>query len=565
MKRMLGTVAALLCLSVALPAQAVRPREGATVVHPSPVATPHKRTPALTPTAPDALTRALAQGRIDPARYALERWASVWHPRAVRARFGDVLPADPHALTMLARDLQVRVGNLRGHLLARAQRLLARPTDGKGDPEGDGYSVPEKPPFCDAHVCIHYVRRSPDKVPAGDHNGNSIPDYVESAGAVMANVWQREVAQMGFRAPKSDLSSDNDGGNAKLDVYLADVGKRYYGYCQTDDPHLTQGSNYRYGDGSAYCVLDNDYAGFGYPDPLDPLKVTAAHEFFHAVQFAYDYFEDDWLLEGTASMMEDEVYDRIDDNLQYLGSSPLNDPSIPLDKDTDRVYGTWIFWRFLTEYFGSAKDHDISVLRDIFAKVDWSPTGPDQYSAQALANVVNARKIGGTRWHFSWAFADFGAWNASPKTYYEEGGKYRTSQVAKTAKITGSNPKVASVARLDHLTNRYVSILRGSGVRNTADLRVSIDGPASSASPEATALVFKDGGGVALRVISLDSNGNGSVTVGFGGDVRKVVVVTSNASVRFTKCYKFLTPYSCWGGVPVDDGRSFAMTATLIQ
>jgi hypothetical protein len=38
-----------------------------------------------------------------------------------------------------------------------------------------------------------------------------------------------------------------------------------------------------------------------------PLKVTAAHEFFHAVQFAYDIGEDGWLMESTATWMEEHV------------------------------------------------------------------------------------------------------------------------------------------------------------------------------------------------------------------------------------------------------------------
>jgi hypothetical protein len=47
-------------------------------------------------------------------------------------------------------------------------------------------------------------------------------------------------------------------------------------------------------------VLDDDYSTSQFPDPpLVSLDVTAAHEFFHAVQFAYDYFEDSWLMEGT--------------------------------------------------------------------------------------------------------------------------------------------------------------------------------------------------------------------------------------------------------------------------
>ena len=45
------------------------------------------------------------------------------------------------------------------------------------------------------------------------------------------------------------------------------------------------------------------------PTSVNPMRVTAAHEFFHAIQFAYDVDEDLWFMEGTATWVEDEVYD----------------------------------------------------------------------------------------------------------------------------------------------------------------------------------------------------------------------------------------------------------------
>ncbi len=57
--------------------------------------------------------------------------------------------------------------------------------------------------------------------------------------------------------------------------------------------------------------------------PIENLQVTVAHEYFHAIQFAYDYFEDGWCMEATAAWVEDEVYDEVNDNVQYLADSPL--------------------------------------------------------------------------------------------------------------------------------------------------------------------------------------------------------------------------------------------------
>ena len=126
-----------------------------------------------------------------------------------------------------------------------------------------------------------------------------------------------------------------------------------------DDPHFDPGSHYNFFDASAYCVVDNNFAEPIFPNhtPLENLQVTAAHEFFHAVQFSYDAFEDQWFLEATATWMEDELYDAVNDNLQYLSSRPAGKAAVPLDKGATNVdpcchvYGDWIFFRYLTEKY----------------------------------------------------------------------------------------------------------------------------------------------------------------------------------------------------------------------
>ena len=53
-----------------------------------------KRVPALAPQAQDGLTRALAQGRLSEAEYALERARSLFHRAAVVTRYGPVARPD---------------------------------------------------------------------------------------------------------------------------------------------------------------------------------------------------------------------------------------------------------------------------------------------------------------------------------------------------------------------------------------------------------------------------------------------------------------------------------------
>ena len=179
-----------------------------------------------------------------------------------------------------------------------------------------------------------------------------MPDQVDATLGAFETAWRVEVVQMGFRAPRSDGSSADHGPNDLLDVYLADVGASgLTGYVATDDPHADD-DTYQYRDYSAYIVVDDDFsvAQLGSSGGLGGLRATAAHEFFHAVQYAYDSSEDAWLTEGTAVWMEDVVADDVDANRRWLRSSALVHPWVPIDSSRGlNEYGAWIFWRFLTE------------------------------------------------------------------------------------------------------------------------------------------------------------------------------------------------------------------------
>jgi hypothetical protein len=563
-------LAGCLAIVLAFPATAMGPDRGpGGPAAPGDVPAGAKQLPALTAVEPDALTRALAGGRISPARYALERATSIFRLGAVRSRFGDVRKVDARSATLILRDLLLRVRQLEPADRRRATEILARPTDGSGNPFGDDYTVPEESPVCSADACVHYVA-STDHKPSLDDTApaDGIPDWVALTSAVLDEVWAFEVDGYGYRAPKSDLSSTNNGGDAKLDVYLADLGPvGLFGYCTTDDPNALD-QNYTFFDFSAYCVLDNDYVGYGYADTTEPLKVTAAHEFFHAVQFAYDAADDGFFHEGTATWMEDEVYDAINDNLFYLGTSPLAQPTVPLDRSTGlRVYGTWIFWRFLAEYIGAndgggSTDPDPTIIRDIWERADGSAVGPDDYSVRATARAIANRSLQGTPWRFRWAFADFAVWNARPGAFYDEGGSYPAAAIALSRTLRGSRRSTLVSARLDHQGNRFVVIRRGSGLSRTATLRVTLDGPPYNNGTEASLVVIKKSGAISLKVFQIATNGDGSATVGFGRTVSRVIVIVTNASTRYRNCFVAQTPWAC-SGDPIDDNRLFTFRASV--
>ncbi|MGH2995085.1 MAG: MXAN_6640 family putative metalloprotease, partial [Gaiellaceae bacterium] len=485
----------------------------------------------------------------------------------------------PPPATLLFRDLVLALDGLSSSEHQIAEAILARPSDGRADPFADGYTV--GPRFrrriCGTNVCVHWVVRSPDAPSLVDRRPrNGLPDWIDRTRSVMATVWSAEIGRLGYRKPKSDASSGpHHGGNpnGKLDLFVADIGDvGVYGYCFTDDPARRA----RF-DVSGYCVLDDDYARSQFPrgaSGVNALKVTAAHEFHHASQFAYDLREDRWLMEGTATNMEAQVYPAIRDNYQYFRSSPLrptntdaSGPWVPIDffdPSARNQYGVWIFFRFLSEYFGSPTHPgttlDPSIVRDVWVRADGRGTSNGGlYAIQAVQAALAAR--GAT---FRQVFAEFGAANAAPRRWYKDGSRYpRAGVVTLDPLVPGSYEPFAWP--MLHLSNDYLSFVPGTGATT---LEIALDLPDPVTNSAATVLVFQTDGTVQQAAFNLNSSGNGSVTgLPFApGSVSKIVLVLTNGSTRFTRCRTDRTPpvYSCHG-VPLDDadtGYSIMLTVS---
>jgi Family of unknown function (DUF6055) len=551
MRRILGRAAALaliagLCATVATAGADLRAH----------------RAPALTlPAHADGLSRALASGRISPAREALLRAQALFHAARVAAAYGPIAHSGGEA-TMILRDLAVRLGGLAPGDRKIAHAILARPSD-SDDPQGDAWNVPEAAgsPDCGPNVCIHWASGTGGDAPAATDTtpANGIPDYVDQALDTAENVWNQEVGTMGYRAPLSDATSTNHGPDGRLDIYLTNLGPKFlYGYCTSDDPKLaTLGDPGVTWDVSAYCVVDNNYTEsvFRNHTPIQNLKVTLAHEFFHAVQFSYDVGEDTWLMEGTATWMEDQVYDGINDNRQYLQNSQLKYPWIPLDHSANCCfqYGSWIWFRFLSETIGPG------VIQEIWNEADAAAGGPDDYSTQAIRQVLSDHHT-----TFRKKFASFAVWNKISRQRYSEGkaGRYPTPVGSGSFALGAAHTSTGWLAvKLKHMSSIYVTFRPGSRDGPRAHLTVQFDGPRHGFGPEGRLMVFSRSGAVAVKAFKLNRSGDGSLRVGFGrGHVSRVVLIETNASTRFT-CWR-KSQYSCMGA-PLDDGRVYAFRARI--
>jgi hypothetical protein len=379
---------------------------------------------------------------------------------------------------------------------------------------------------------------------------------------VLDNVWDTETAGLGYRDPLDDSATTlNDGGGPQLDIYIADIGSiGLFGYCTSDDPHAYEFS--APWAVSAYCVLDDDYRQAQYgigQTPLEYLQVTAAHEFFHAVQFAYDWFEDYALMEGSAMWMEGQVYPDVIDRINYLGRSALARPGVPLDTGARGFeYGAWLFWRFLTEKVFSG---DPTIIREIWERADGgpSPAYGDRYSFQAVRSALASHGLA-----FRSTFAQFG-WTNDLRDYEEADSGYPVAPLAAKFKFGPSLHSTGwEVPRLAHLSTRFYRF-RPEAVGPAAKLHLRVELPWAATNPAATAIVYAKGGPREIHPIGLDRRGEGHVTVEFGSsEVWKVDLVLSNGSLRFHCAPKDFpeTVYSC-GGFPKDDGRAYRFRARL--
>jgi len=535
----------------------------------APASTAPRPLPPLTPAKHDALSRALERGRLTESQYALERARSLFTLRRVRAEFGHVARANPHAATFILRDLLARTRFLSGSEHAEAKAILSRP-DGAptfiGEPTWDFDAAPTR--FCQGGgrpLCFHWDDNptNRDSPAAADTNpANGIPDQIDRTIEVLDNVWNTETAGLGYREPLDDSATTlNDGGGPQLDIYIADIGGiGLFGYCTSDDPHAYEFS--APWAVSAYCVLDDDYRQAQYgigQTSLEYLQVTAAHEFFHAVQFAYDWFEDYALMEGSAMWMEGQVYPDVIDRINYLGRSALARPGVPLDTGAGGFeYGAWLFWRFLTEKVFSG---DPTIIREIWERADGgpSPVFGDLYSFQAVRRALASHGL-----DFRSTFAQFG-WTNELRDYAEADLGYPVAPVASTFNF---GPFLHSTGweapRLAHLSTRFYRF-RPRGVGSLAKLHLGVDLPGPATNPAATAIVYAKGGPKEIHPIGLGGHGNGHVTVEFGSsEVWKVDLVLSNGSLRFDCAPKDFpsTAYSC-GGFSKDDGRAYRFRARV--
>lgn len=419
---------------------------------------------------------------------------------------------------------------LNRHLLSGENgRILAR---GRRDTLSDLYNgaVTRSHVSPQEHFRVHYTTDNSggDAVPSYDTDADGVPDYVERFADILDDVWTAEIEVMGYDAPPSD---GTEGGDCLLDVYLADLNA--YGYTQVDENDPVS---------MVYMIFENDFALY-FPPNTDPdgdvagdMKVVAAHEFFHTIQFQIsdDICTNGWWMEASATWMEDHVFPDVNDYINYIDYW-FQHPNLPLDtyagcggnpSHTLYPYGTAIWIKHMTEKYGSEFVYDV-----------WSKMKSGGPTVTALSAVISALNDRGTTleeelrelrvanvtmtyedapWYQSWQTVNPDPGLGPIEVPYED---LKTGFTASAA-----YPGVS----LFGLAAKYYSF---SAPQGNGNLLIAFSGSGNSG---VMVVAFNaDETGYDVTEIVTDTSNDGSVIVngfGSGGDYSRVAVIPFNYS-----------------------------------
>ena len=224
---------------------------------------------------------------------------------------------------------------------------------------------------------LHYDRFGVNAVPGTDSSNNGVPDFIDSAAVIFDYVRDYQINVLGYNPPL-DMNGVPVGFYHIYFQNLEDV----YGttYAKEEIPGPPDFIRY-----TSYIILDNDFQNDIYlTRGLDGLKVTAAHEFNHAIQLSSRVWwlnqepVDLFLMEMTSTWLEDVIYENINNYIYYLPFmfQRFSNTSF-VNIEYLYPYGNSLFWHLIEKRYGP------EVVTQVWKKIEEKP------GLDALNEVLN--------------------------------------------------------------------------------------------------------------------------------------------------------------------------------
>jgi hypothetical protein len=307
---------------------------------------------------------------------------------------------------------------------------------------------------------------------------NTYEQFIDSVAYYFDYAWKLEVDTLGYPAPPSDGAQ---GGGPEFDVYVEEMGTNEFGltsWNQSTDL-IEDGARQRF---STYIEIDNDFLGFRTPG-IDGLRITAAHEFHHAIQVGdFGWWTtvpnfDRYFYELTSVWMEHIAFPGIHDYYFDLQNyfQRFRDGfgrSLSFNTSTFAGYERSIWAQFLSKRFGR------DVMKSIWTGIRTAP---------ALSSMATTLSQYGTTLESE--FALFSSWNfytsdrADPQHYYDDGRSFPRFTPNVSTTFTGLSTTVSGSA--PPLSTQFYEIALSSDTITAVVTNVNVAGAQDANSQQA--------------------------------------------------------------------------------
>lgn len=337
------------------------------------------------------------------------------------------------------------------------------------------------------HFRIHYDMIGENAVYHPDEDINpadGIPDYVNRVAEYLEQAYDTLVVMIGFDPPPSDYY---EGGDQLYDIYLTSIP----GLTTPENPSDEYPGRPAF---TSFIQLGHDLRNQHYPnDPLPYLKVSAAHEFCHAIQFAYRAYSSDitpWWFESCANWAEEKVFDDINDVYFYLPSY-FSYPYRSLYRTNQFIYGSWIFPEYLDERFTPGIIVD---CWEKFSGFDFAPTAIGYALHENDTELLFEYCL-----HVGWNY--FTGPNYADG-FYQEGADFDTTVAVAKTYYDYPLEWITEPVQLENMSSSYIVFRRQAPGKNTLVIQYYND---SGDRQYVTLAVVRNGATVEMSVNEIDN------------------------------------------------------------
>ncbi len=276
---------------------------------------------------------------------------------------------------------------------------------------------------------LTYSTSGTHAVPSADANSNGVPDFVEWIAGYFDYSWKFSIDTLGFLAPPI--------GSGRYQIGFENMD--YYGYCMPIGGKATR------------IVMHHTFLTF--PPNTDPegnqkgaAKATAIHEFKHALQIVYNYWnEPGWFIEMDATWMEDIGYDQVNDYYNYLGSSHLLTPGRSFNNGSGYEDCLWLHY--------ISQKHGVPSNKQIWNRRITYPSENIYTTFDEILKTYSSTFMKGLKEYFTWNFLT-GTRATTLLPTYKEAAFYPTSFLCRDRK---SLPDSSSGCELSFASANYLS------------------------------------------------------------------------------------------------------------